>query len=314
MTHKEFVEKYQIKNYVIDNGKLIIKQIICLSHNQIKAIPDNAVFKSWANLSHNQIKAIPDTAIFKNGANLSHNQIKAIPDNAVFKSWANLNHNQIKDIPDTAMFKGWINLSHNQIKAIPDTAVFEVYVNLSHNQIKAIPDTAVFEGYVDLSHNQIKAIPDNAVFKSWVDLSHNQIKDIPDTAVFNNEFYLFDHSTSFHDDIKLANKILKGELSFNEIMKIENIEQRRIAYEHVDKSKILQEKGLEIIDERIDNYGNIMKIYSLKTDEYDESFYYLYCICPSTGREYMLETREITCDKAKAKSFGYDELTFDKEW
>lgn len=23
MTHKEFVERYQIKNYVIDNGKLI---------------------------------------------------------------------------------------------------------------------------------------------------------------------------------------------------------------------------------------------------------------------------------------------------
>jgi len=47
-----------------------------------------------------------------------------------------------------------------------------------------------------------------------------------------------------------------------------------------------------------------MRIVSFKLDSFDTSFYFLNCFCPSTGREYFLETEQKDCWLAKSASFG----------
>jgi hypothetical protein len=56
-----------------------------------------------------------------------------------------------------------------------------------------------------------------------------------------------------------------------------------------------------------------MKVISFEIDGFDTPFYYLNCFCPSTKREYFIETRETDCWKAKQKSFGLT-VNFDFEY
>ena len=113
-------------------------------------------------------------------------------------------------------------------------------------------------------------------------------------------------------DKELFEKI--PEMSAKEVLAIENTEQRRVVYEIMDKSK-MKELDFEILDEiKDDGYGYTMKVISFKVDKFDEPFNYLNCFDPSTGREYFLQTEETTCLKAKAKSFGLDNIEFEKEW
>jgi hypothetical protein len=58
----------------------------------------------------------------------------------------------------------------------------------------------------------------------------------------------------------------------------------------------------------------MMQIISFDREGFSTPFLYLRCFDPSTGREYYLETREKNCLKAKAKSFGLEEIVFEKEW
>jgi hypothetical protein len=115
--------------------------------------------------------------------------------------------------------------------------------------------------------------------------------------------------------IKLFKKVRKGSLSASEVFAIENMEQRRIAYERMNKMK-MKELDCKVLDEvKDDGYGHPMKIISFSLKGYDTPFYFLNCFCATTGREYYLETRKQTCIEAKMSSFGLDkEIRFDKEW
>ena len=113
---------------------------------------------------------------------------------------------------------------------------------------------------------------------------------------------------------ELFRSVRDGKLSAKEVFEIENTEQRRVAYERMDKVKMKDLPNLKTLDERKDNYGNSEKIISFTSEKYDTPFYFFNCFCPSTKREYFLETREQTCEKAKAKSFGFEEISFVKEW
>ena len=46
----------------------------------------------------------------------------------------------------------------------------------------------------------------------------------------------------------------------------------------------------------------------------DKPFKFFNCFCPSTKREYFIETESDKCNIAKAKSFGFDELEIEEEW
>ena len=115
-------------------------------------------------------------------------------------------------------------------------------------------------------------------------------------------------------DKALWKKIVSGKMSAEEVFAIENTEQRRVAYELMDKSKMKKLKNFKIVDEVKDNYGYPMKVVEFELKGFDSPFRYLNCFCSSTGREYFVETRQETAEKAKAKSFGLEEVVFTKEW
>jgi len=116
-------------------------------------------------------------------------------------------------------------------------------------------------------------------------------------------------------DYPLFRKIRDKEITAKEVFSIKNIEQRRVAYSKMPKEK-MKELDYKILDEvENDGYGYSMKIYSFELEGFNSPFYFLNCFCPSTGREFMLETRQISCWKAKMNSFGLNEKErFIKEW
>src|SRR5574337_1467052 len=130
------------------------------------------------------------------------------------------------------------------------------------------------------------------------------------------EYHIIDSRNNvikFPKDI--FDKVRKDELMAAEVFSIENMEQRRVAYERMDKVKMKDLPNLKVLEEvQDDGHGYPMKVVSFNLDGFKEPFLYLNCFCPSTGREYYLETRQKTCAAAKAKSFGFDKIEFDEEW
>jgi len=111
----------------------------------------------------------------------------------------------------------------------------------------------------------------------------------------------------------LFDKVRKDELSAREVFELTNVEQRRIAYELMDKSK-MKELDMSILSSKKDNYGNEMKVVEVNAEGVKKPMKYLNVICPSTKREFYIGTDEIDAEKAKAKSFGFDEVEWVKEW
>jgi predicted SprT family Zn-dependent metalloprotease len=106
-------------------------------------------------------------------------------------------------------------------------------------------------------------------------------------------------------------KIRKDELTAEEVFAIDNIEHRRIAYEFMDKTKMKQLKDFKILDEQVDDQGNQMKIIQFTVQKMKEPLLFYNCLCPSSKREYFIETDKNTCRTAKNASFGFNE---DVEW
>lgn len=114
------------------------------------------------------------------------------------------------------------------------------------------------------------------------------------------------------DDEQLYWKIVKDEMTPDEIFKIPNTEIRRIAYEMMDKIKMKQLEGYKILDEAKDQYGYDMKIIQFKINWIELKYYN--CHCPSWSREYFLETHSNTCQEAKSMSFWSKDIIFDSEY
>ena len=111
----------------------------------------------------------------------------------------------------------------------------------------------------------------------------------------------------------LFDSVRKGTLTAQQVFAITNIEQRRVAYEKMEKTKMNGLDGLTVLDEKA-NPANPLRIVAFAINGFSDPFYYLHCKCPSTGREYYLETRQKKCDAAVAASFGLKKVVFDKEW
>ena len=113
----------------------------------------------------------------------------------------------------------------------------------------------------------------------------------------------------------LFHKVRRDELTAQKVFAITNMEQRRIAYERMDKVKMKDLPYYKIIHEVADDeHGYPMKVISFTMPGYNTPFKFLNCFCPSAGREYFLETKQDDCGKAKAMSFGFEEITFDEEY
>jgi hypothetical protein len=109
-------------------------------------------------------------------------------------------------------------------------------------------------------------------------------------------------------------KIVNDQLTPEEILAIDNTEHRRVAWEFMDKKKLEGLDGFEVLDKvKNDGKGYPMRIIQFNHPDAGIIRYYN-CFCPTTGREYYLGTEETTCEKAKAKSFGLEEVEFINEW
>jgi len=116
-------------------------------------------------------------------------------------------------------------------------------------------------------------------------------------------------------DKKLWEKVVGDKLTAQQVFAIENTEQRRVAYELMDKLKMKKLKNYEVLDHRdSDEQGKMDEIVQFNVDGFDEPFLYYHCECPTTGRRYFIQTEEKTCSKAKAKSFGVDEVNWIAEY
>jgi hypothetical protein len=114
---------------------------------------------------------------------------------------------------------------------------------------------------------------------------------------------------------ELFDKVRKDQLTAAGVFAINNMEQRRIAYEKMNKAKMSALPNLKVLDTvKDDGYGYPMRVISFTIEGYDKPFRFLNCFCPSTGREYHPETQQNTCHAAKSKSFGFDSIEFDKEY
>ena len=114
---------------------------------------------------------------------------------------------------------------------------------------------------------------------------------------------------------ELFDKVRKGKLSASTVFAIGNTEQRRVAYERMDKIKMRDLTDYKVVDEvKDDGYGYPMRIVSFSVPGFDKPFSYLNCHCPSTGREYFVETQQTICSAAKGASFGDTNIVFDKEY
>ena len=110
-------------------------------------------------------------------------------------------------------------------------------------------------------------------------------------------------------------KIRNDTLSPDEVFAIDNIEHRRIAYKYMDKAKMKLLKDFTVLDKGTDEKGNLAKVVSFTVQNMEEPLLFYHCVCPSTKREYFVQTEKKTWKQAKAVSFGFDEeVEFVNEW
>jgi hypothetical protein len=114
---------------------------------------------------------------------------------------------------------------------------------------------------------------------------------------------------------ELFDAIRHGTLSASEVFAINNAEQRRVAYNRMDKSKMAALNPAILNEVLDDGYEHPMKLVEVQTKAFSTPFRYLNCFCPSSGREFWLETRSKSCWAAKMGSFGLPETErFDREY
>ena len=114
---------------------------------------------------------------------------------------------------------------------------------------------------------------------------------------------------------RLFDKVRRGQLSAAQTLAIKNTEQRRVAFARLDKAKMKELKG-KTLDLQIAAYGNEMQVVEFTATTLKTPLKYFVCVCPSTGRQYYIGTKEETCDAAKAACWGLNELEINymKEW
>jgi len=131
------------------------------------------------------------------------------------------------------------------------------------------------------------------------------------TAKLKNAIYRIDNVDFSYD---LFNKVRKDKLTAEEVFKIENLEQRRIAYTRMDKIKMKALDSYKVLDICRDDKDKKMEILEFKVDGYQKPFRYLHCADASTDREYHVETAAFKCWEAKNKSFGLKDAEWIEEW
>ena len=309
MQQKEFQKRF--------GGKFVGKWLVfegnlhCYN-NQLKRLPESLSVGGNLDCSDNQLKTLPKNLSVKGSLYCYNNQLKGLPENLSVKGSLYCFNNQLKRLPESLSVKGNLHCYNNQLKRLPENLRVEGSLYCYNNQLKTLPKNLSVRGDLNCSDNQLKRLPESLSVGGDLNCSNNQLKRLPKNLSVEGGLYPFENVRM--DDIKLVNKILQDKLSAEEVFSIENAEHRRIAFEYMDKKKLFQLKGYKVIHEDIDDKGNKMEIISFKVKNINKPLLFYHCVCPSTNREYMVQTDKKKCIQAKNNSFGLEKIKWIDEW
>ena len=163
-----------------------------------------------------------------------------------------------------------------------------------------------------IPYNGIAFVSETPEKISW---ENQRLSNSTDAAIIYADGYSLYSLSGVTFEKEMWEKVVNDKLSAREVFEIENTEQRRIAYEYMNKMKMKQLKNYIVLDHRDkDDQGKMDEVVQFYIDGFDEPFLYYHCECPTTGRRYFIQTEEKECAKAKAKSFGLDSIQWTNEW
>src|SRR3990167_6326620 len=296
ITQKEFQKKYGGE---IIKGKLVFNSSADFSGcTSLISIPEGTVFNNSADFSGcTSLISIPEGTVFNGSADFSGcTSLISIPEGTVFSGYAN--------------FRGCTSLI-----SIPEGTVFSGYADFSGcTSLISIPKGTVFNGSANFSGcTSLISIPEGTVFNNSVYFSGcTSLRPIPKHLIKVKNLYIFPNIN--WNNIEWINKILGDKLTAEEVFAIDNIEHRRIAYQYMDKAKMKTLKDFTVLDEETDNKGNPMKIVSFTIQNMKEQLLFYNCFCPSSKKEYFIQTEKKKCSEAKMASFGLKDVEWGDEW
>jgi hypothetical protein len=215
--------------------------------------------------------------------------------------------------PKLAEVSGYVYVRENAAFTAPKLAEVRGSVYVNQNAAFTAPKLAEVRGSVYVNQN---AAMEKILWKNLSKVKWYITEYSSDWLIRKNGNFIYKlRNVEFTREWFL--KIKNDELTPDEVFAIDNVEHRRIAYEFMDKAKMKQLKDFKILDKvEDDGYGNKMEVWSFTVQKMTEPLKFFNCFCPSTKREYFIQTDKDTCWEAKARQFGLEgkDVVWVKEW
>ena len=158
----------------------------------------------------------------------------------------------------------------------------------------------------------------NGLFKYWimdneiVAIINPQIRhlngilhsEFQPAVEWKNEKYWFLNGIKFEED--MWQKIVDRTIKFEEIIKIQDVDKRTIAYKYCDIKELLKGAKAELVYPKTERGNELYKV--PKGEIFDEDEYCLHYYCPSSGREYL---KWVEPQKAEKMNYNADALQGD---
>ena len=330
------MSKLLFKNNLIKKDSQLYNQLHNQLHNQLDSQLDNQLDNQLRSQLHNQLYNQLDSQLY----NQLHNQLDSQLYNQLRSQLDSQLDNQLRSQLRSQLYNQLYSQLYNQ----HDNQLYSQLYNQLGSQLRSLNKDwwlitwwLVWAGWYSFGqHIGVKF--DNKILKIFIDFTTNVnfivpyegiafVSETPKRISWNNKRLHNEKEAAveYSDGYKLYSlngvtieeELFKKipEMTAEEVLSIENTEQRRVVYEIMDKSKMKELKDYKILDEiKDDDYGYKMKVIQFTIKGFDKPFNYLNCFCPSTGREYFLETESNNCLEAKSKSFGLDNIKFNNEF
>jgi len=260
----------------------------------------------WDNVRDNVSDNVSDNVWDNVLANVSDNVRANVRDNVSDNVRANVWDNDFKyyetgyygDISDYGWLSFYDYFYKNNIINIPNNIKenFKNYINLAKSGVFSM---------IQLDGLCIVSI--NNCLKKYIEIrGEKRLHSEDSPALAWQDGYKIYALYGVIFDYKLWSKVTNGDITFREVMAIENIEQRYAALRLLNPDKIIQEANAVLVDtgKKQSGYnGDVNKLYKLTIDDVDTTF--LRYSCPSTGRVYMkfVPNDHTKADEAQAWSF-----------
>jgi len=284
-------------------------------------VEDNVGANVWANVEANVkddvVANVKDDVVANVGANAWANVEANVKDDVVANVganvWANVEANVKDNVEDKKMdFFDFCN--YGDFYDSSWAAFYSYFQEIWLKLWKAEKEFNIFKDMIYWGvYNMIQFEKLCLVSELPINCFKDERKRLHNTkwpAIEWRDWYKLYYINWIHLEEEIFYKIVKDELTVEELLAIENNDTRAIAYEYFGKEKFKNEPH-KILDSQIDWKGNEMKIVDF---ENEKIWRYYVWICPTTKKTHYLATTMNTCKKAKARSFGLDNIIFDNEF